>query len=79
MPARLAGRITQEEPFYIDYGIQPSSIPTLSYADVLEGKFDPAAVRGKAVIVGATAVELGDKLAVPLHRSLPGVTVQALA
>ena len=79
MPALLAGRITQEEPFYIDYGIQPSSIPVLSYADVLEGRFDPAIVRGKAAIVGATAVELGDKLAVPLHRSLPGVTVQALA
>jgi signal transduction histidine kinase len=79
MPALLAGRTTLEEPFYIDYGILPSTIPVLSYADVLEGRFDPAAVRGKAAIVGATAVELGDKLAVPLHRSLPGVTVQALA
>ena len=78
MPALLAGRTAEAEPFYIDYGIAPDTIPALSYADVVEGRFDPAAVRGKMVIVGATAVELGDKLAVPLYRSLPGMVVQAL-
>ena len=31
------------------------------------------------VFVGATAVELGDMVPVPLYRSLPGVVVQALA
>jgi PAS domain S-box-containing protein len=79
MPAVLARAEPDPEPFYIDYGIQPDTIPTLSYADVMEGRFDPAAVRGKQVIVGATAVELGDKLTVPIHRSLPGVVVQALS
>jgi PAS domain S-box-containing protein len=79
MPALLAGRGTEEDSFYIDYAIDPETIPVLSYADVLEGRFDSSLVRGKIAIVGATAVELGDKLAVPLYRSLPGVTVQAMA
>lgn len=63
----------------IDYGIDPSVFPRLSFADVLSGDFDPALVRGRKVVVGATAIELGDMLPVPLYRSLPGPVVQALA
>ncbi|HVA12039.1 MAG TPA: CHASE2 domain-containing protein [Stellaceae bacterium] len=65
--------------FLIDYGIRPSSVPQISYVDILNGNFDPAAIAGKAVLVGATAVELGDQYAVPLHADLPGVVIQALA
>ena len=35
-------------------------------------------VAGKRVIIGATAVELGDEVSVPRHRLLPGTVVQAL-
>ena len=38
-----------------------------------------AMLAGKTVFVGATAVELGDILPVPLYGSLPGIVVQALA
>jgi PAS domain S-box-containing protein len=80
MAALLAGREARgTDPFYIDYGILPDTIPALSFVDVLEGRFDPRLIEGKLVIVGATAVELGDKFAVPLYRSLPGVVVQVLA
>jgi PAS domain S-box-containing protein len=65
--------------FYIDYGIDPSTIPRISYADVIRGDFDPAKIDGKAVIVGTTAAELGDILPVPVYRSMAGVTLQALA
>jgi len=64
--------------FDIDYGIDRATIPRLSYIDVLRGAFDPASVRGKRVIVGATAVELGDRVPVPLHGVIAGVEVQAL-
>jgi diguanylate cyclase (GGDEF)-like protein/PAS domain S-box-containing protein len=67
------------ESFYIDYGVSSRSIPRLSYVDVLTGQFDPAAVRGKAVIIGSTAVELGDQIAVPVAAALPGPLLQALA
>ncbi len=65
--------------FYLDYGIRPSSIRRISFVDVLRGNFDTAAVAGKQVLIGATAVELGDQLAVPVHRVAAGPLIQALA
>ncbi|CAL79218.1 Putative signaling protein containing CHASE2/PAS/GGDEF/EAL domains [Bradyrhizobium sp. ORS 278] len=66
--------------FLIDYGIDPSSVPKVSYVDVLEG--DAAALtalKDKRVIIGATAIELGDYYSVPNGRVLPGVVLQATA
>ncbi len=65
--------------FYIDFGISPHSIPRVSYVDVITGQFDHSLVEGKAVIVGSTAVELGDQIAVPVSAALPGPLLQALA
>ena len=80
MPALLAEPVRPPlEVFHIDFGIRPASIPRLSYVDVLAGAFDPAVVAGRKVIVGATAVELGDHFATPLYMTLPGPVVQALA
>jgi diguanylate cyclase (GGDEF)-like protein/PAS domain S-box-containing protein len=79
MPAVLAGRgAAPPETFHIDYGIRPESIPVLSYIDVLQGRFHAGSVRGKTVIIGAFAVELGDIYAVPVYTALPGPLVQAL-
>jgi PAS domain S-box-containing protein len=65
--------------FYLDFGIQPARLTSISYVDVLNGQFDPSLVSGKKVIIGATAVELGDQFAVPLHRTMAGPLLQALA
>jgi PAS domain S-box-containing protein len=65
--------------FMIDFAIRPETIPRISYADVLHGRFDPALVRGRNIIVGATAVELGDQLSVPLHDIMAGPILQAMA
>ncbi|NJO13744.1 MAG: CHASE2 domain-containing protein [Rhizobiales bacterium] len=35
--------------------------------------------RSKDVIVGATAIEMGDRYPVPSHGVIPGVIIQALA
>lgn len=78
LAAALAGAGPNNR-FQIDFGIEPTSIPRLSFADVLRGEFDPALVNGKRVLVGATALELGDELAVPLHGILPGVVVHGLS
>ncbi len=45
--------------------------------DVLEGKFDPAKVKGKLVLVGASAAGLLDIRATPIEPALPGVEVHA--
>ncbi|MDP5277865.1 EAL domain-containing protein [Sphingomonas sp. DG1-23] len=77
MVAGIGGAADSDFP--IDFAIAPVSIPRHSFVDIGEGRFDPAAVRGKAVLIGATAVELGDRYAVPNHGVVPGVVIQALA
>jgi diguanylate cyclase (GGDEF)-like protein/PAS domain S-box-containing protein len=71
--------LTDQQDVVIDYSISPSSFAYVSYVDVMEGRVPRAVLAGKSIYVGATAGELGDMLAVPLHRSLPGIVVQALA
>lgn len=56
---------------WIDYAGPAGTIPRIDYADVLRGKFDPRAVRGKYVVVGATDDTLHD-----IHRAS---TTQAMA
>jgi PAS domain S-box-containing protein len=65
--------------YYIDYGIAADKIRTVSYVDVLRGTIDPRMFAGKIVLVGATALELGDTVATPVGGVMPGVTMQALA
>jgi diguanylate cyclase (GGDEF)-like protein/PAS domain S-box-containing protein len=67
------------ESFYLDFSISSRSIPRVSFVDVLTGRFDPSLVRDKAVIIGSTAVELGDQIAVPISAALPGPLLQGLA
>ena len=75
--ATLSGLSKQGE-FAIDYGIDHRSIPHLSFDDILQNRFDPALVKGRVVLVGATALELGDEFATPVGL-LPGVVVHGLA
>jgi PAS domain S-box-containing protein len=77
MLSRTARRATDS--YHIDFGIRVQSIPQISYARVLSGDFDPAAISGKKVIVGATALELGDNRPVPVQQDMPGPLIQALA
>jgi len=80
MAATLAGSPpgpTSE--FLIDYGIRLSDIDRLSFEAVYAGRFDPSMVRGRKVLIGATALELGDEFATPKRGTLQGVYIHALA
>ena len=80
MPTVLAGQRSSSAPtMSVDYGIIPATIPRISYSDILQGQFDKDLIAGRNVLIGATALELGDWLAVPVYQALPGVIVQALA
>ncbi len=82
MAAQLAGVVetTQSYNSYtIDYGIGIGQVPALSFIDVLNGDFDPEVVRGRNVLIGATAVELKDVLPVPLYKAMSGVHLYAVA
>ena len=65
--------------FPLNRGIRSATIPRLSFISVERGEFAPAVLAGKDVLIGATAVEMGDRYAVPGQGVLPGVIVQALA
>lgn len=80
LSAMLAGRAgVAGASFPIDYAIDPTTIPRHSFIDIRDGKFDPGALRGRQVLIGATAIELGDRYAVPNYGVIPGVVIQALA
>ncbi|MCC6631179.1 MAG: EAL domain-containing protein [Gammaproteobacteria bacterium] len=75
----LAGGSHTGEAMPIDFSISPGSFGYYSYVDILQGRVPLEELRGKTVLIGATALELGDMQPVPVHRSLPGVVIHALA
>jgi EAL domain-containing protein (putative c-di-GMP-specific phosphodiesterase class I)/CHASE2 domain-containing sensor protein len=65
--------------FEVDYSIEPATIPRHSLIDVINGQVPTADLAGKRIIIGATAIEMGDRYVVPRHGVIPGVVIQALA
>ncbi len=64
--------------FEVDYSIDPASIPRHSMVDLVRGQVPSEKLAGKRVIIGATAVEMGDRYPVPRHGVIYGVVIQAL-
>ncbi len=64
---------------WIDFRGPPGTVRNLSFTEVLSGHFDPAAVRGKVVVVGATAPVLQDVHATAAGDVMSGPEVQANA
>jgi len=56
---------------------RPGSFATVSIADILENRADPALLRDRVVLVGNTAIGIGDTRVTPYGRALPGVEVRA--
>ena len=81
MGAVLAGQFAERNAsFLIDFDLSISSIPRVSYVDVLRG--DPATLRrlrDKKVVIGGTALELGDRFSIPNGGSVTGPVLQTLA
>lgn len=65
--------------FPIDTAIDPATIPHISYVDVLTGRFSSADVAGKYVLIGASAIELGDRYPIPGWGVVSGPAIQILA
>lgn len=77
MLAGTSGRIDRQ--FTVDQAIDPATIPRISFRAVLDGTADLRPLEGKLVLIGATAIEMGDRYPVPVHGTLPGVVTQAQA
>ena len=63
----------------VDFSIDMAGISRFSFTDVLYGRVDPAALAGRKIVVGASAIELRDFFSVPRYGVIPGPMLQALA
>jgi diguanylate cyclase (GGDEF)-like protein len=70
---------TAQGQFGIDYAIDPSSVPRISARDLLDHRVAAAAIAGRTVVIGASAVELRDFFVVPGQGTLPGALLQIVA
>lgn len=64
----------------IDFAGPPGTIREIPFIDIVRGSFDPALVRGRIVVVGATATALHDAHPTPAGDALmPGPEIHANA
>ncbi|WP_185960250.1 EAL domain-containing protein [Erythrobacter insulae] len=65
--------------FRVDQAIDVSTIPRISFVDLIERRVARRNVAGKRFVFGATAIELGDRYPTALFGVQPGVVIQAQA
>jgi EAL domain-containing protein (putative c-di-GMP-specific phosphodiesterase class I)/CHASE2 domain-containing sensor protein len=77
--ATLAGqqRLAAKD-FIPDYSIVPSTVPTISAADVLSGRFPASMVRGKDIVIGTNSEAIGDQYFIPGVGKMGGAYVQII-
>lgn len=79
MAAVLAGASGNvNHSFAVDGSIDENSIPRVSFVDLVNGRVLDSVLRGRSFMVGATAVEMGDRYAMPGHGVVPGALLQLL-
>ena len=75
--ANSAGRYTQR--VALDGSIDPATIPRVSFVDLVNNPSLARQFKGKSVVIGATAIEMGDHFLLPNHGQTPGVLIHILA
>jgi diguanylate cyclase len=79
-PRWLKAFVNEDEGFFrADYSYNIDTIPTVSYADVLEGRFDPEQFAGKRVIVGLISESFKDVYGQIFKGAVPGVYFHVLS
>jgi adenylate cyclase len=62
---------------WINFTGPSNHYPIYSFADVVQGRINPAELKGKILFVGATALGVYDLRVTPFDRNTPGVEVHA--
>lgn len=62
-----------------DYSFDHRTIPTISYIDVLQGKFDPALVANRDIAIGGFSEILKDNYELGFQGYIPGVYIHIIA
>jgi adenylate cyclase len=75
---RSTGDINYAPQMLINYAAKPGSYRTLSFVDVVNGRFESTSIQGKIVLIGATAKVIQDLQNTPTSGySMAGVEVNA--
>jgi adenylate cyclase len=69
--------LDEEGRLLVRYRGREGSFDTVSIADILEGRADPALLRDRIVLIGNTAKGIGDMRVTPYGAAFPGVEVRA--
>lgn len=64
-------------PMRVPYRRTLAAYDVASAQDVLSGAVAPADVAGRLVLIGSSSLSIGDRVATPLHQSMPGLAVHA--
>ena len=64
--------------YRVDYSFDVDTVPTISAADVLNGRVDRSRVDGKTVVIGTTAFQIGDQYNIPGRNKRGGVFIHIL-
>lgn len=78
LSTQLAGVPFGGENYEPDWAIRYLTIPVISYSDVINGRIPDEQLRGKRVIVGATAQTFGDQWTAADGYRISGVFIHAL-
>ncbi|OGS96027.1 MAG: guanylate cyclase [Gallionellales bacterium RIFCSPLOWO2_02_FULL_57_47] len=62
---------------WINYAGPPGNYPRYSFTDIVNGRIDPALLKGKVLFLGATALGIYDMRVTPFYNNTPGVEVHA--
>ena len=69
--------VDQNHALWINYTGYPGIYPRYSFTDIVNGRIDPALLKGKVLFLGATALAIYDMRVTPFHGNTPGVEVHA--
>jgi EAL domain-containing protein (putative c-di-GMP-specific phosphodiesterase class I)/CHASE2 domain-containing sensor protein len=64
--------------FIPDYSTDPTTVPVIAAADILNGRFDPKSIQGKDVVVGTASEGIGDQYFIPGWGKMAGAYVHII-
>lgn len=79
LASAMSGHPTlDEDMFRADFAIDPATIPTVSYIDVLEGRIKPGQFAGRKAVIGMTT-SVSEQHPLPLGDFVPSVYFHVIA